>query len=85
MPFIDENFTERCPFCDFGINPCTQFKSGAVALFDCDGNICPEFDLCGDILKDYEKGLFEENWHEYELTDRAGRMCGHSVTLPYKY
>lgn len=86
VPFKDESFSEKCYMCDYGVDPCTHFSAGAVALYDCEGNLCPEFDQCLELLNEIEAGTFYENdWDEYSITDKAGDLCAHSITTPYKY
>ena len=72
--------------CDYDVDPCSHFSAGAVALYDCNGDLCPEFDQCLDLLNEIEAGTFYDNgWDDYSITDKAGDLCAHSVTTPYKY
>ena len=57
VPFNNENEEARCDFCMYNENPCTFFNadgSDAVAMNDCDGNLCSKWDKCEAVWKEIE-------------------------------
>ena len=79
VPFNDSgDVLVRYDFCSMDINPCTAFAS-PVDIYDCDNNLCTEYDYCATILD-----LVPLD-NELAVTDLEWNMCPQAKTNPYVY
>ena len=45
----DDTGSDFCDWCGWDVDPCTV-TGGPFDVYDCDGNLCSDYDRCADIL-----------------------------------